>query len=287
MMADNYCGKSCEICSLKLNGGCPGCKLGPGSLVSGSCRIGKCCRNKGHEHCGTCSLRGTCPTLQEREGMVARRQKEYDDERARLEQTARRVPVLANFLVPLFWLAIPGTVAPILTRGSLTFPIPSSVLPVQILVVLCALAYGTILLRLSSANAHYRICGWCYIAAEVMTLIANGISALDSTSVWIILPSMGGLIANYVGIYQEFMAHSESLEGVDVILSDQWKTLWKWNLRTLYALLAGFVLLYIMPLRIIALILLIAATVMALVVSILKLIYLYRTAARFRDYRAG
>lgn len=286
-MAESYCGKTCDVCSLKESGACPGCTLGPGNLISGSCRIGKCCRNKGHEHCGTCSIQGTCATLQEREGMVARRQKEHEAEMARLEAAAHRAPILAKWLSPLFWLVIPSTVASILTQESLTSALPAALLPGQILAALCALAYGVILLQLTPANSRYRVSGWCYIAAEVFTLAAHTISALDSTSVWIILPSIVGIAANYVGIYQEFMAHSDALDGVDAILSDQWKNLWKWNVRTLYVLLAGCVLLYTLPVRIIALILLIAGAVMGVVVSILKLVYLYKTWARFRDYRAG
>ena len=51
-----YCGKNCESCTWRETQGCSGCETGPGSVYGGDCGIARCCREKGHASCQTCTI---------------------------------------------------------------------------------------------------------------------------------------------------------------------------------------------------------------------------------------
>ena len=88
-----------------------------------------------------------------------------------------------------------------------------------------------------------------------------------------------------VGEYQEYMGHSELLWDVDVELSDKWHKLWKWYIGCFLALLASIVVILLSP--ILGLLVTLAAAIGILVVLIVKLVYLYRTAMLFRCWTDG
>lgn len=280
-MPETYCGKSCEVCSLKQSGSCPGCRLGPGSIVSGDCAIAKCCRNKGHEQCTGCTKQSRCATLEQREGMIARRQRQADAEAARLAQLAINAPLLGKWLSMLFWLVIPLVISNVLSRfswGNLS-------VTGQLLSLVCGIAGGYFLLQLSSVNSHYRISGWCAIVSSVLLSGANALYCVEPTSVWILSMLLPGVVALLVGTYQEFLAHALALDGVDGALSDKWIKLWKWVIRVIYALIGSYILMYFLEL--LGLLVMIAGAVMILVVEIKKYIYLYQMAELFQAYSPG
>lgn len=65
-MGDTYCGKLCEDCQFKDNLQCPGCKTGPGKTWMTECELAKCCMDKGHQNCTTCSYSTSCGKLRGR-----------------------------------------------------------------------------------------------------------------------------------------------------------------------------------------------------------------------------
>ena len=91
------------------------------------------------------------------------------------------------------------------------------------------------------------------------------------------------LVIAYVGEYQEFCAHAEVLEGADNDLSGKWRTLWKWYIGSFAALFGSILLMVIIP--VLGMLAMLAAVITMVVVGILKLVYLYRTAQRFRSHR--
>ena len=89
-------------------------------------------------------------------------------------------------------------------------------------------------------------------------------------------------VAALVGECAECTSHAEVLEPVDIALSQRWRRLWKWYIGAYLALFAGiFVTLLSAWL---GLLVMTASTVGSLVVAILKLVYLWRTARAFREY---
>ena len=72
--------------------------------------------------------------------------------------------------------------------------------------------------------------------------------------------------------------------GADNDLSEKWLKLWKWFIRCMLGMIGSVILLLIAPFP--GSILLLAASIGLAVVSIAKLVYLYRTAKVFRGYSA-
>ena len=162
---------------------------------------------------------------------------------------------------------------------------PALRVPGMVLNFLCLLAYGGILLGLGSQCGRYRVAGACYLAAGVIQMLLallsggaeldGGLSALNSG---------GGRPVRCIGI-SECIGHSEVLTGVDGMLAEQWRKLWWWYVAALAAILGSsifFVLFVSMLGMMLGVMIVLAASVGALVVSVLKLVYLYRTASRFR-----
>ena len=194
--------------------------------------------------------------------------------------------VLAGRLWPLFWLIVPGTIAGFLSDEALSAHWPDLALLGEILGILCSVVYGLLLLSLARVNGGYRAAGACtlfVVAAGVIVQVLTGSGDPHNVerSIALILTFLSG-VAALVGEYTECTSHAEVLEPVDIALSQRWRRLWKWYIGAYLALFAGiFVTLLSAWL---GLLVMTAATVGSLVVAILKLVYLWRTARTFREY---
>lgn len=283
-MAETYCGKNCAECTYREGMNCPGCKVGPGKQYGCDCDLAKCCRDKGHETCGTCGLRGTCAIYYNRDRKPEYRQKRTESQNRLAAAIAQRAPLLGKWLWVLFWLFIPSNIASLMTNENIAGLIPGIYQIGGFLSAACTVAYGVILIQLTSVEVRYRTAGICYLVGGVVQILAACISAgVQIPAVVTLLALPSGIVA-LVAMYQEFTAHSQVLLGVDHDLSEKWTTLWKWNIGV-YAALIGIVVLSLL-IPILGVLLLIAAAIAMIVVSILKLVYLYRTACIFRNHAA-
>ena len=275
-MSETYCGKNCETCNHNESLSCPGCKAGPG----GTCSLAKCCRQKGHEDCSTCSFSGACHLLSQKDMMPRRRQMEQDAKRAREESLKQRAAFFSKWLWPLFWLVIPSIIAGIMTNDTIIKYFPSLFVSGYILKAVTTITYGAILLRLSKEEDMYRIPGIAKLfsgSAIGICAVLFGITLSDA-----LIFSLPIAILSLIGEYMEITAHSSILSNIDGELSDHWTLLWKWNIG-LYGALLGSVLLVGIIGRLLCLLVLLAAGIGLVVVEILKLVYLYQTANVFSD----
>lgn len=186
----------------------------------------------------------------------------------------------------LLWLVVPGTIAGFLSDEALSAHWPDLALLGEILGILCSVVYGLLLLSLARVNGGYRAAGACtlfVVAAGVIVQVLGGSGDPHNVerSIALILTFLSG-VAALVGEYTECTSHAEVLEPVDIALSQRWRRLWKWYIGAYLALFAGiFVTLLSAWL---GLLVMTASTVGSLVVAILKLVYLWRTARTFREY---
>ena len=51
---EGLCGRDCETCAYREQLNCGGCR------TMGRCPVAVCCREKGHETCGTCTQASYC-----------------------------------------------------------------------------------------------------------------------------------------------------------------------------------------------------------------------------------
>ena len=130
---------------------------------------------------------------------------------------------------------------------------------------------------------HYRNSAICCFITAVISVAVIPIS--DDTESFIAIPVViVSVVINMIGEYYEFIGHTDVLRDVDRALSDKWFKLWKWYIGTFLGMIAGTVLAVIIPL--IGMIVVLASTIGTLVVSIVKIVYVYKMSKAFQNYPA-
>lgn len=148
----------------------------------------------------------------------------------------------------------------------------------------CSVIYALILLKLSDVEALYRKSAYYWLGCALL--------AVGSIVAIIIGELMGGfglvlggiimIVATVIGLlgeYYEYQAHANVVAPYDAVFSAKWKTLWKYYLGMTLGVLVATVLLMLIPL--LGLIAIVVLAIGTLVVSILKLVYLYRMKKLF------
>ena len=284
-MAETYCGKNCAECSKREELNCQGCKAGPGRQFGGDCELAKCVRDKGHETCETCGFKGNCGTLRSRESMPDYRIRKIESEKMRKAAIAKRAPVLGKWLWIIFWLVIPSSIGSIMSHETTAKILPGLVMPGQIINAICSLTYGAILLKLGSEEDRYRTAGICALIAGGVSAVVAIITGTAEEATWTLLFTLSAAVVAMVGEYNEYMAHSAVLSGVDNELSEKWEVLWKWYIGLFLGMIGCILLMLIAP--VLGAIVILGCAIGTVVVGILKLVYLYRTAKIFREYPVG
>ena len=285
IMAGTYCGKSCAECTKKEQLNCSGCKTGPGRQFGGDCELAKCVRDKGHEICDTCGFKGNCGTLRSRDNIPDYRRRKIEAEEMRKAAIAKRAPVLGKWLWIIFWLIIPSSIGSLMANESTAKILPGLFMPGQIINAICSLTYGAILLKLGSEEDRYHTAGICALIAGGVSAVVAMLTGTGEEATWTLLLTLPAAVVAMVGEYNEYMGHSAVLSGVDNELSEKWEVLWKWYIGLFGVMIGSILVMLIVP--ILGLLAILAASIGTVVVSILKLVYLYRTAKIFREYPVG
>lgn len=278
-----YCGKSCDTCTHREQLNCPGCAEGPGKAIFGDCKIAACCREKGHQTCDTCIYQDTCPTFQQRLEAPQERMQNQIRIAAHQEELRQRAVLPATWFWVAFWLFIPNMIAVLITNEQFSQFLPFRLVQLGSAVSLfCLLLYSAAYWKLSPINSRFRnvaICGFVIVAIAVLTHVfphLSDLSAVPLVFLFAILPLGFTLYSEY----QEYTGCSEILSDVDAALSRKWRNLWTLFLSAFIALPVTLLLTLLAPgLALAALLIL---TIILVIASILKLVYLYKTAVLFR-----
>lgn len=236
---------------------CEGCSDDNGKKKSIQCVIAQCSGEKQHASCQKCYERKGCIIYH--------------------SVMTKEAPMLGRWISVLFWLIVPSLVASVLTSESIVKMLPKVELPGQILSVACAVVYGLILLKLSSAHSKYKIAGICYLSLQIMSVAGY---TLKDGSGWYIFLSIVMVIVSLICEYNEIEAHSDVLEDIDDELASKWYGLWIANIVMVAGIIGGTILLFVW--EGLGALILIASSICAIVIGVLKLIYLYRTAGVFK-----
>lgn len=277
-MAESFCGKTCQICSLKNEQKCPGCRVGPGRAFSGDCEIARCCRAKGHAECETCSLRGNCGKLFGREGMASYRQQKQNEEKEEYARLTRKLPALEKWTRWLFIIAICSVVSSFLASDDLAAVAPGFYRIWSVVDLLVSIASGVVLLQLAGISGRFRIAGWCVIAVTLLDFLPN----LLPEAKWMAVLAFISMVPALIGLYQQMQAFAEELEGIDDELAEKWRKLWFWHFISLVVTLFSGLL--VMLASVLGALIMLAAMIVLVVVSVLRIVYLYRTAQRFQYF---
>lgn len=282
-MPKTFCGKNCEECTWKADLNCAGCLNGPGNPYREcECRIAKCCLEKGHEECATCGFVENCGLYIGREHQPEERYKKLEEERKQNEIYSKRAAVLGKWLTILFWLVVPSLIGGILSNDNIS-GMPQIIYNFgSILKSVTGIAYGLILLRVSSEEDGYRTAGICTLISAAAGFAALVIIWVSEVPTWSLLFSIPALVIAIYAEYKEYGAHAAVLMGIDFDLSAKWETLWKWYAGFGIGIVAGLLLALLHS--VLSLLIAFVSSIGFLVVSVLKLVYLYRTAKTFREY---
>lgn len=269
-MSETYCGKSCQTCGYRAETSCRGCL----EEASRECKLALCCRQKGHKTCDSCTYNTQCGMYRGRDTAPQFRLAQKQAVLEYQQSLREKGTVMAKWLRVLFWLFVPSTIANILSEWVpplYTFGVVAS--------VLCSIIYGVVLLQLASQEQSYRTAGILTLIVAVMNipilLIENAVAAGAIAIIF--------AIVDLIGCYYEFNAHANALEGVDNLLSEQWRKLWKWMIGATIAVVVGAILIIIA----IGVLVILAAAIAILVISVFKLVYLYRSAQVFQAVSAS
>ena len=264
-MSESYCGKSCQTCGYRAESSCRGCL----EEASRECKLALCCRQKGHKTCDSCTYNNHCGMYLGRDTAPEFRLKQKQAMQEYQKSLREKGTVMTKWLWVLFWLFVPSTIASILMEW-----VPALQMVGVVVSVLCSFVYGVVLLQLSPQEQNYRTAGGLTLIVALVNvpvlLIKNDVVAGMIVVIF--------AIVDLISCYYEFNAHANVLEGVDNLLSEQWRNLWKWMIGATIAMVVGAVLIVIVIGALVAL----AAAIAILVISILKLVYLYRTARVFQ-----
>ncbi len=276
-MPITICGKNCETCSWKEYLNCPGCNDGPGHEVTGDCELAKCCRANGLESCLACQFHPVCGHFQKKEQKPEERWQKKAAEQKR--ENAERARFLAPLLRILFWLIIPIVISGYMTNETLVTLVPAIRLPGQVLSFICTATYAVILLKLAKMSSHYRIAGIGGLAAAVTGVLYEIIPA-DVNVVLLVIILLVNTVCTVVREYMEYKGHAAVLQPIAADLSGRWDQLRKWYVGTTCASFIGSALILIGTAM--GIFILLAGLTGLIVVSIIKLVYLYRTGSVFK-----
>lgn len=276
---ENVCGKSCESCAWKDQLNCAGCRTDMGKPFTGPCDIAACCREKGHAECGTCAYLSGCPRRARRDDIPRQELQRREDEAAKQRRLAETAPLMAKWTWLMFWLVVPSELASLLTADFVTQAFPAAEAAGRVLEILCNLAYALFLWKLTPVLREYRTAALCQLAVMLVSLV---LLILPEKPALILLLGIPSIIVSFYGNYVEFFAHAQAVEPLDADLAAGWRKLWKLVLLTLGALVFLFFSMFMGAFVVVLAAL--AAVGLAIYYAVTRMIYLWRTAKRFREW---
>lgn len=176
----------------------------------------------------------------------------------------------------LFWLGILGILVNFVTTEEIRSWMPMLQLPGQVLNICYLAVYGVVFMKMAAENERYQMVAGCQFVLIVFEVVT---SLLGDDFVWMIISLLVTLGLTLYKEYNEFIGHAEVLAGMNKVLSDKWRMLWKWDVVILILMLIATVTAIMNA--VIGTAGMLGSLVGMIVIGILKLMYLYRAAKVF------
>ena len=183
----------------------------------------------------------------------------------------------------ILWLLIPNIFGGIFTKigenGSAALVIIGTLIQLA-----SSVAYIYFLSKLSDENESYRT-AWILMAIATVISTATGFIKTSSRTPGLsVILGLAGAALAVAELYYEFSAHSDVMAGPSGELSRRWLTLRKWYTAAYIVLAASLILVWGMP--VFAGMLALIAGVATIVLHIMSLVSLYRSAEACKTYAA-
>lgn len=278
----SYCGKCCEACTCREERSCPGCRMGPAAADFLSCAIGECCKRQHHIRCDSCGRKEECTLLQTKADMPALLDQRIQQKKQYNEMLRRKKKFLEKWTWILFWMIIPSVLTALLTTEQIGDKFHLLYMFAGILRIGLAAAEGIILLLMSTHSRDFKIAGYSALflaGSNLFTFLISDVNVAAATIELLLLPRE---VLSIVYIYYFHRGFAGVLEDVDWELSGKWKNIWKELLIAYGVLLVSPVLGAIHFLAPLMALLVLVSSVCIIVLSILRVVYLFKTARAFR-----
>lgn len=198
------------------------------------------------------------------------------------EAIVSRAPLMAKWLWVMFW----ANIAHIIINF---IKIESSVVYTaiqNILIAICSLVICLSLFKMRGEDERYGRAALCQLIPLVINLIPTLVMDSYNTLVWLsVLVSLIAAVLTLLATYNEFHAHSCIVGGLDCELGDRWQKLWVWQIIGIAGTFVSL-LLTVLAAGLGAVLVLIVA-IYVLVIQIIYLVTLYRSAKAYRAVAEG
>ena len=198
------------------------------------------------------------------------------------EAIVSRAPLMAKWLMTMFW----ANIAHIIINF---IKIESSVVYTtiqNILIAICSLVICLSLFKMRGEDERYGRAALFQLIPLVINLIPTLVMDSYNTLVWLsVLVSLIAAVLTLLAAYNEFHAHSCIVGGLDCELGDRWQKLWVWQIIGIAGTFVSLLLTTIAAGLGAVLVLIVAIYV--LVIQIIYLVTLYRSAKAYRAVAEG
>ena len=198
------------------------------------------------------------------------------------EAIVSRAPLMAKWLWVMFW----ANIAHIIINF---IKIESSVVYTtiqNILIAICSLVICLSLFKMRGEDERYGRAALFQLLPLVTNLIPALVMDSYNTLAWIsVLVSLIAAVLTLLATYNEFHAHSCIVGGLDSELGDRWQKLWVWQIIGIAGTFVSL-LLTVLAAGLGAVLVLIVA-IYVLVIQIIYLVTLYRSAKAYRTVAEG
>ena len=198
------------------------------------------------------------------------------------EAIVSRAPLMAKWLMTMFWMNIAHIIINFIK-------IESSVVYTtiqNILIAICSLVICLSLFKMRGEDERYGRAALFQLIPLVTNLIPTLVIDSYNTLVWLsVFVSLIAAVLTLLAAYNEFHAHSCIVGGLDCELGDRWQKLWVWQIIGIAGTFVSL-LLTVLAAGLGAVLVLIVA-IYVLVIQIIYLVTLYRSAKAYRAVAEG
>ena len=198
------------------------------------------------------------------------------------EAIVSRAPLMAKWLMTMFWANIAHI---IINFIKIEYSVVYTTIQ-NILIAICSLVICLSLFKMRGEDERYGRAALFQLIPLVINLIPTLVMDSYNTLVWLsVLVSLIAAVLTLLATYNEFHAHSCIVGGLDSELGDRWQKLWVWQIIGIAGTFVSL-LLTVLAAGLGAVLVLIVA-IYVLVIQIIYLVTLYRSAKAYRTVAEG
>lgn len=271
-MSESYCMKPCSEC-----GGCSGCRAG---AYSARCDIAKCCKEKGHLSCESCTRSGGCPTRLSRDRIPELLQEKERKAAQVLQEQKQRICVMKAWLPLIFGALVTNNVVS-LVLGLFDYldTLPTVATLEELLSVGLTLVAGFGFWKLQEADEGFHFVAVFFGISSVFRfayLFLPGEGVLN-TVLTLLFAAVG-----VISMRSEYLSFQSALSGSHQELSEKWEKQWTQTVCSLAAFGVSLLISLLIPL--LGVVVLLCSLAFIIFLSIRHLVYLYQTMDFCREY---